>query len=666
MNERKPRIVFVNNKENPTFDKVQVKLDAFHSLRQQIDDDLTLMRDSIELDIKFNGPVRIIPISDTHLFAVQTDTTKVNELLKKLDDPNTYGVIMGDFIEGANPKIVDHINNVEIGFTDQIRSARKMIEPFIETGKILCMVGTFTGHEGWGDSNLGIDVVQLIAMGFKQPDGTDLKVLFNGGKLNINMRNGEKYSQLVYHAPGGGGSDEINPLGAQRNRLWEYINHRGSVGGVGGGDWHHRAGVSKELTVDLKTGKEKSHVLYSNGTTKGNDPNRPDTFLTKMAKGPTLAPGVQIILNQFKREKGDGRNGEYVWASYGYNKGEVLYEAAKLWDSAEKKHKTKSHIEEIIQREVKPKAEFDRRNSRTKVKDNRFDTPMFENFKWKFEPTGDLPILISKLGNTRYSSTSFEKRDKEEYLKMLKEIEKNPFHYGLVGRHIVDPDVAKQYDRDEILDRVIKDHRGIASQGRLLGFMMSSSLLNERWKKEVLGDWYEEVYIDGWGNERSHWVRERKGALYPGDYIYTGLDRKVPLYLNQSLMNLDFGNGINYEYMSLDHLSHSGSEFDMFRGLVQAKRKNLASSDVVVGGHMPGAGFMETPDGIYIAPGWFSEYDSRGKANTKRTPMGGQGTIVLPKQRMVFPASTFLESIDTLAALMLLKGLRENEKKSLL
>ena len=665
-------MVFVNNKDNPSFDQVQPKFAALHTLKQEIDDDMTLMRESVELDVKFDGPVRIMPISDTHLFAVQTDTSKVNELLKKLEDSNTYGIIMGDFIEGANPKIVDHISNVEIGFTDQIRAARKIIEPFVNTGKILCMVGTFTGHEGWGDSNLGIDIVQLIAMGFKQPDGTDLKVLFNGGRLIINLKNGQKYSQLVYHAPGGGGSDEINPLGAQRNRLWEFTNHTGPVDGVGGGDWHHRAGISKELTVDLKRGKEKSHVLYSNGTTKGNDPNRPDTFLTKMAKGPTLAPGVQLILNQPRMEKDDKRNGGYVWASYGYNKGEILYEAAKLWDKTEKQRKTKSLMGEIIERSTKPKAEFDRRNSRTKVKDRRFDTPMFESFKWKFEPSGNLPILISHLANTRYSSTSFEKRDREVFLKMLNEIEKNPFMYGLMMRHIVDPDVAKQYDREEILDGVIDDLSKVAEQGKLLGFMMSGSLLDERWKKDVLADWYEsEEYLDKRGREKTRWFKPRRDVLYPGDYIYSGLNRKVPLYLNQSLMCLDFGKDssgrdIGYEFMLMDHLSHSGSEFDMFRGLVQARRKNLASSDVVAGGHMPGAGFMTTPDASYIATGWFSEYDSRGKANAKRAPLGGQGAILFPDRKMVIPASTFLESVDIHTALMLLRGLKTEEKEKLL
>ncbi len=661
----KERITF-SGKPPVAFAETQQKLDQLHRLKQQVNDELSLLTEKVEFTTNFSKPLRIIPISDTHLFSVQTDITKSDEIFKKLEDENTFGIIMGDIIEGANPNITSHIGDVEIDFGKQIKAARKKLEPYIKAGKIICMSSTYNGHEGWGSKYLGIDVVELIADGFTQTDGSPLRVLINGGRLVINLANGETHTELIYHSPGGGGSDEVNPLGSQRNRLWEYISHRGAVNGAGGGHLHHRAGVSKELVLDLKTGKEKSHILFANGTTKGNDPNRQDLFLTAMSKGPTVEPGVQLIFNQGKRDEKTARVGDNVWVSYGYNKGEILYEAAKLWDMAEKKRRTKGHIEEIISREKHPEAKFDRGNSRTKIKANQFDTPMFENFKWKFNSSNNLPILITDLANTRYTSTSFEERDIEEYKRQIAKIESNPFHYGLVMRHIVDSDVSKQFDRTRVLDRVVAHLKPVADQKRLLGFMMSATLLDERWKKDVLGDW-EDVdndypYSDG--TYGTHRERERRGPLWPGTYIYRGLGKQVPLYLNQSFMTLDF-DGLNYGFMSLDHLAKSGSEFDMFRGLVQAKRKNMTQVDVVMGGHMPGAGFMETPDGIYIATGWFSEYDSGGKANSKRSPLGGQGTIIFPKEKMAFGTSTFSESVDTHNALLLHKGLKSREKEGL-
>ena len=662
MRER-PQITFVDNGK-PPFDQVLAKLDKLHELKQSIDRDISVIEESVELKVNLNGPVRVIPISDTHLFVLQSDNRRANELLGKLREPNTFGIIMGDFIEGANTSITDHSGNLELNFRQQVWAAKGIIKPYVDTGKILCMVGVYSGHEGWGERTINYDMVQEIAYGFTQPDGTPLKVVYNGGRLIVHFNNGVTYEQLLYHAPGGGGSDEINPLGAQRMRLWEFISHRGPIDGVGGGDWHHRAGVSKELSFDLRGGKQTSHVLFANGTIKGNDPEFPDPFLTRMAKGPTVGPGVQLIFNQPDRKKNNGKDGEYVWVSYGFNKGEILYDAAKIWDSAEKQHKTVELLGEITNRSGKPNAIFDRRGSSTKTKENRFDTPIFEKFRWRIESPSNLPILVYLLANARYGSTSFEKRDREKLLEILKQVGEDPFKYTLVMRHFMDSEVAKEYERRGVLARMVEDLKDIAGKNRLLGIMMSSSLIDNRWRKDALGDRYKVEYEDKNGNTKTRWEREVDPGFLPGDYIYKNLNRKVPLYLNQSLMILSLGSS-GYESLILDHLSHSGSEFDMFRGLVQARRKALLSSDIVTGGHMPGAGVMTTPDASYVAPGWFSDYDSRGKANMRRAPLGGQGVILFPDKKMVVPVTTFLEATDTHAALILNAGLTEEEKKNL-
>jgi hypothetical protein len=659
-----PKITF-KDKGKPSFKQIQDEINQFHELRQKIDDHISVIEGSVELSVNFEGPVRVIPISDTHLFSAQTDTKKARELLEKLNEPNTYGIIMGDFIEGGHPKITDHAGSLELNTRQQIWAAREIIRPYVATGKILCLVGTFNGHEGWGERLMNYDLVQEIAHGFKQPDGTDLKVVYNGGRLMVHFANGVTYNQLLYHAPGGGGSDEVNPLGSQRQRLWEFVSHRGPIDGVGGGDWHHRAGVSKELSFDLRVGKERSHVLFANGTTKGNDPERPDPFLTRMGKGPTLSPGVQLVLNQPERVEGDKRNGEYVWASYGYDKGEVLYDAAKLWDKVEKQGKTQQLVSEIKERSVKPRAVFDRRNSSTKTKERRFDVPAFEKFRWKIERDTKIPVLIYLLANARYGSTSFEQRDREKLLEILKQVEGDPFKYALVMRHFIDSEISKKFERTDVLDRMTADLAGTVKKNRLLGLMLSSTLIADRWTRATFGEWEEEEYKGKKGEIKTRRTREVNEGFRPGDYLYEKLDRKVPLYLNHSLMQLDFG-PVEYEFLLLDHLAHSGSEFDPFRGLVQARRKALLSSDIVAGGHMPNAGVMTTPDADYVSPGWFSDYDSRGKANMRRAPLGGQGVILFPDRKIVVPASTFLEATDLHTALTLNAGMKKEEKEKLL
>ncbi|HUC94944.1 MAG TPA: hypothetical protein VMR19_03020 [Candidatus Saccharimonadales bacterium] len=636
--------------QKPPFNETQEKLDRLHVLKQELDDELSLAVEKVELTVNFDPPFRKIPISDIHLFSPYTNIATANYMFKLLEDENTFGVIMGDMLEGANSGIMDHAGNLELPFGQQIRAGRKKLEPYIKAGKILCMSTGFDGHEGWGMRYSGIDVVELLAEGFVQPDGSPLQVLTNGGRFILHFKNGEKWSELIYHSPGGGGSDEINPVGAQRERLREYANHRaakeGPIDSAGGGHMHHRAGVAKELIFDLNTAKEKTHVLYANGTTKGNDPARQDPFLTRQSKGPTLPPGVQLILNQPGGPGGGRRNGEKAWISYGFNKGEILYDAAKLWDAAERQKSTQSIVGEIVNKAVKPKANFDRLNSRATIKERRNEIPIFEKFNWKIESSDNLPITVYLLAHTRYGSTSFRRRDRDKFIEIINHTVSNPYEYVVAMRHFADSDLAKDIDRKDTLNQMIDDLLPLAKQDRLLGFMMSSSLLTKQWLKDVKAG-----------------IRISSG-FRPGDYIYRGLQRRVPLY-HQSLMNLKFGR-TDYSFLFLDHLSHSGSEFDMFRGLVQARRKMDLPIDIVAGGHMLGAGFLTTPDATYIAPGWFSDYDSRGRSNQRRAPLGGQGVILLPDTKVVIPFPTFLEGKDTHTALMLLKGLNEEDQSRLL
>jgi|GEM_PF-4548334 len=639
-----PKITFKDRPRIP-FEETHKKLNLIHKLKQEVDDELSLVVPRVEFTVPNGNPFRIIPISDTHLFSSLTDLNKVEEMFGKLKEPNTYGIIMGDLIEGANGKIIDHIDTVEIGFGKQIQAARKILEPYIASGKIICLTTAFDGHEGWGMKYLGIDVVELLAEGFNQPDGTPLRVIYNGGKLIVNLKNGEKYTQLVYHAPGGGGSDEINPLGAQRNRLWENVNHQNEdIDGVGGGDWHHRAGVSKELDLDFKEAKEKSYLLFSNGTTKGNDTERPDAFLTRMAKGPTLAPGVQLILNQPTRTKDDGKDGEYAWLSYGYKKGEVLYEAAKLWDKAEKTNNTQGILSEVIDRSTKPKPELIRSNSRTETKESRFDTPVYEKFNWNVESPSRIPAMVFLLGNVRYGSTTFDKRDRGKFIEILKHVEDNPFEFVLGLRHFIGFNTAKDSNRTHVLNTIVNDFKDLTKQNKFLGLMLSGSWLDDGWKSK---DEHDPV----------------KGK--PGTYVYGKLEKKVPLYLNKAVMTFKYGD-IDYDFLMLDHLDHSGSSTDPFRGLVTAKSKVRGRIDVVAGGHMPRSGFLTTPDSNFVASGWFSNYESKGKSNKFRVPLGGQAVILDPKTRMVIPTSTFLEAKDTHTALILLKGLKKEEKEKLM
>jgi hypothetical protein len=297
-----------------------------------------------------------------------------------------------------------------------------------------------------------------------------------------------------------------------------------------------------------------------------------------------------------------------------------------------------------MSRSTKPKAEFSRRNSRTETKESRFDTPVFEKFHWNVESPTKIPALVFLLGNVRYGSTTFDKRDRDKFVEILGHVKNNPFEFVLGLRHFVGFNTAKESNRTAILNRIVSDFTDITKQNKFLGLMLSGSWLDDGWKQR---DQYDVV----------------KGR--PGTYVYGKLEKNVPLYLNKAIMTLNYGN-IDYDFLMLDHLDHSGSSTDPFRGLVTAKSKIRGRLDVVVGGHMPKSGFLTTPDTTYVATGWFSNYESKGKSNKFRVPLGGQAVILDPNTRQVIPASTFLEAKDTHAALKLLRGLKKDEKEKLM
>lgn len=650
------RITFLTRKDTSA-EEIWKEIRVAEEQNAKVDRMLRTVEGGITLKVNFPGPVRLLPISDLHLFSPETDNSKVDAILNKLDDENTYGVVCGDFIEGVHVHIADQVGKIRYTFGEQLFLAKERMKPYVAKGKILCMVGWYDGHEGWAEKQATIEALRFLSDGLIQPDGSKIQSVFNGGKLEIILSNNETFTLKLFHDAGGGGSDEINPLGSQRKAAWNasQLNSAERLDGVIAGHQHHRAATSKELTYNKLTGRSRSEVLLALGTTKGNDDEHADKFLISQGKGPTLPPGGSIVINQ----RNTNYEGDNIWATYGYDRGQVIYEAAKIWDRTEKKRLTRELLETVQHREGKPVAEFDRRNSRTRTREDESKAPYFETFRWRIKD-GKLPIMIYLLANARYGSSSGE-RDRAKLLEVYDQVVHDPFKYVLAMRHYVDNDTAKRFDRRTILEEVANDLKGVHDVNSLLGFMLSSNLRTDRWTKEVKRK--RKVWDP---HEREHKkVVDTKEPLLPGDFLYKeSAIAGTPLYGNDSIMLVSFG-GVEYSFQLLDHLSWSGSEFDMFRGLVQSRRKSRLNLDIVAGGHMPGAGTMVTPEGVLISTGWYSDYDSRTKGNIRRAPIGGQSVILFPENKMVIPAATFWEATDIHTALMLYAGLSKKEKDKL-
>lgn len=657
-------------------------LDEQHKWMVSSNEQLTLAQPIVEKVINVNGPIRLIPIGDTHLFSTYTNSDAVKATLGMLDQENTFGLVTGDFIEGMNPHIPDHPGSVELDFGKQIVAASKILRPYFYSGKLLAVSEGYFGHEGWSKKNSGISAVEIMSrlmpkVDSKAPLDTDrwkyLSVLVQGGLLKLHLKNGRTYVIKVFHDPNSGGSDTINRQGGLKTQFLNEDDDLFLEEGLHAdmyiaGHQHHRSVVAKEILPDRMGRGENSVVFVQIGTSKGIDLDNMDPFLVAQSKGPTIGPGPAIIINQARGSVNGAAEVTKEWVDYGYEKANDMYEMAKTLHQAqdklnfaERQGLTKEILESIIDRVEKPVTTFNIKNSGRSPKEKPGRAPLFDDMSYQIGGLKDFPILVYLLQNARYGSSSHEGNPyKGVYAEILKEATVNPFKYVLIMRHFIDKGVSSRMDRNSILNSMAKDLGPVSQQDRLLGIMLSSTLLDERWQKDVIE--YKQEWDISQGKYISHKYVNK--GFRPGDDLYYKSEVKgTPLYVNESLLRLNLG-GANYIFFLLDKLGRSGSEFNLVQGLVQTRKKEHVTADITTGGHMPLAGFSVYPPRprYYIAPGSFSNWDAGGKGNDKRVAVGGQAVVLFSDKKFVIPTSNVSEAGDIFNALMIEKGLTPEEK----
>lgn len=683
MRERSP-ITFLDNRQFSSATLLS-GLDEQHRQMVSINEQLSLKRPEVEVAINVRGPIKLIPLGDTHLFSRFTNLDAVKSTLGMLEEENSFGFVTGDFIEGVCSHISEHPGSVELAFGEQIVAAAELLRPYFYSNKLLCAVDGYFGHEGWAKMYSGISAVEMTSrlmpkVDLKEPRNSDkwkyLPVLMQGGLLKLKLSNGRNYVVKIMHDPNSGGSDNINRQGGLKTQFLNedddlFLEKDVHADLYIAGHQHHRAVVSKEVYYDRMTRKEKSVAFVQIGTAKGIDKDNQDPFLVAQGKGPTIGPGPSIIVHQIKG--GGNKDSEVTkeWVNYGYENAGDIYDVAKSLhrvedqlNGIERQKLTQELLGKIIDRVEKPIAEFNYKGSGRSPKEKEGRAPLFEDLRWEIGNLKDFPILVYLLANARYGSSSHEGAIyKNTFADILDQSVKNPFKYVLAMRHFIDEGVARQFDRREILHNMANDLGPTNEQKSLLGFMLSSTLLKGGWQRDVI------EYTRHFDHEKGKWKSEKdvdEGFL-PGDELYYRSKIKgVPLYVNESIMYLNLGK-VNYSFFLLDRLGRSGSEFNLVQGLVQTRKKEHVTTDITTGGHMPLAGFSVYPPRprIYLANGGFSNWDSGGKGNDKRVATGGQAVILFSDKKLVIPASSFPEAADIFNALMIDKGLTEEEKGKL-
>lgn len=680
----KALITFLNDRQFSSTSLLE-GLDSQHKQMVSVNEQLSLKRSEIEVAINVRGPIKLIPLGDTHLFSRFTNLDAVKSTLKMLDEPNSFGFITGDFIEGVCSRISEHPGSVELAFGEQIVAAAELLRPYFYSNKLLCAVDGYFGHEGWSKMYSGIDAVEMTSrlmpkVDLNDPRNSDkwkyLPVLNQGGLLKLKLSNGRDYTIKIMHDPNSGGSDNINRQGGLKTQFLNedddlFLDKDVHADLYIAGHQHHRSVVSKEVYYDRMTGKEKSVAFVQIGTSKGIDKDNQDPFLVAQGKGPTIGPGPDIIVHQIKGNSNGASEVTKEWVNYGYENAGDIYDVAKSLhriedqlNGIERQKLTQELLGTIISRVEKPVTEFNFRGSSRSPKEKPGRAPLFEDLRWKINNLHDFPVLVYLLANARYGSSSHEGAFyKKTFADILDQSATNPFKFILAMRHFVDKGVSHRFDRREILNNMANDLGPTNDQKSLLGFMLSSTLLEDGWRKDVVE---KTRYFD---HDKGRWKSETdvdEGFL-PGDELYYKSRIKgVPLYVNEAIMYLNLGK-VDYSFFLLDRLGRSGSEFNLVQGLVQTRKKEHVTTDITTGGHMPLAGYSVYPPRprVYLANGGFSNWDSGGKGNDKRVATGGQAVILFSDKKLIIPASNFPEAADIFNALMIDKGLTAEEKEKL-
>jgi len=605
------------------------------------------LKQEATVKIEKPGPIRILLISDLHMFDPTSDKRYIDNVFKEVEKANTYGILLGDNIQGFHPDRAAMAAGVP-RLDDQMLTFQERLQKFSDNRKLIAAVDG--NHEGWGDAEMTLNVTYFMMRGFKAVDGNPLPIMNNGGYVNLEFPNGGIHRVQVYHNPGSGGS-AINPVGSERARAAEVmIDDPRSPDQVSGGHFHSRAAITTELSINAITGQVVTQTFSSSGTAQGIDSNNPNVFLNSKA-APTSKMGLPATI--IVPGKNDGSLSRHdVW---GLENSDKLLSAMMLWDNLESRNMG-GEIEEKIRNKIpKTEATFNEEESRVVSRlqnGEKFTSHSYDSIRWNLN-TG-VPIVLYFVGGARYGSSTTDETNLKE---LISQMNGNPEAFGMVLRRMVDEDLSKRKDRERYLKRMITAISPAAKKGKILSLLMDEGLREAGWKKEIGKINY--------GDGKHGW---ESIPIITGDYIKKRMNM-VPLAVNNTSVFMRLNNNIEYRVWMRDKLGANGSTVNPFGGLETQRRKNRTSMDVAVGGHMVRVGVAQSENGITIAPGGFAKWAEMGEANEESFPLAGQAVVFYPNEKRMFACATSAQAKDVHRAVFYAEGLKflpvEEQKKIL-
>lgn len=597
--------------------------------------------------------------SDYHIGAPSSETAIIQDQIEAvIDRPYMLWNHMDDPIDGSKPgggngghaATIDQPALVEAGV--QFDMFKEILLELDERGQLGSFSDATGQHAGWSRA-IGIDLYRTL------PDDLKNKALAQGGELEYQFPDGSKEVELVYHNPGGGGSEQ-NPLAANKKRLAERYTQATTVKS---GHNHGRWGLEQDVN-------QVGDVIFTGmacGTTKGISPDQPDPFM----------------LDANYPSRGSGIIGTHI--DIDGNRVVIpvlrLSQADKLWAGLEMLELTEKHgITNEVQAQMKdqlgdevPTFTLERYGSHdSRLKEDHFGKGTEDHTKhWTrivYETGTKLPLQLRTVNNLGAGGST---SDMELLFdNVLNDAEKNPQILILFLRQLLAKDTPKNPDRVEIVEKLIKDLGGVPGLNEGTGQMKTVCLLydavlrSEKWKAKI-----GPTKIDGDDEEEvSEELQHRNGKYFPATELEKALDFLMIDNKGELVIRTPSG---EYSFSLHDKLGHSGSLDKPMNGLQRMEMRHIEQGghahDVVIGGHMPIAsvavigGVREVGERGILAPGHYSEWVDLGKGDAQIASAPGQSITILPggDEKTWFLSPNIEQSRLVLDVLTLEEGARQ-------
>jgi hypothetical protein len=639
------RISYKGVKKDPfspeNIGKTQARIDRFVSLGRVINSELR--PDQGEATVCIPGKmkaVRILIVSDLHLFNDASDPKAAKQIREEINKPNTYVIFAGDLIEGIKEEHKETNGLTFLTFQQQIDTFRETwLRPMVKDGKVLAMVTRYNGHEGWPSDDGSLDAWASMTQGVTMNDGSRIPMIWNEGTLNVRfVEDRSEISLACYHQVAGAGTTN-NPVRPLRGVFVNQKIPRGETKPRGGfaGHNHGRAGVSSERTMAGNV--EVQLVLLQNGTIKGLEQDHPDVFLKKRGVGTVQPSGAAMVI----RNRPDDSGGLQVIPTYGYDRSQKLLRAMEVYNLTESNRTTDELIGSFEQTDGGIRLELAKGQSlMARRSGTKFNSPLYRQLVWNVRGGSlGLPVRVVNMAHIQRGTSMVEQ---EKVNEVIEDVAGSRYSLLLVLNDTLGRNVPRQFGRRTVLQEFANE-MGRVPLERRAGFMLDSIWRDDGWNKQIKNpnDKYD--------------VDE---PLVTGDELYlrSGL-KGTQLFEGGGTVVFKLG-GADYFWYCIDGVGNYGSRQDPYLALIQMDKATMVLNDVTTGGNSVIPGALTMPDRIYLANGWFCPVVEKrfGKDSAIRAPFGGQGAVMLPNHggKMIFGGGSDRELRETFRALTVLVG----------